>query len=88
MNQRKVGTQYDARIGLYGEYDVVLCAETNRPIQGRHSTTVRIRGGYHFRVLNQCNLDIEAIENIRQKLLKFLPKEETQPKPKKGITHD
>lgn len=67
--------QFDPRIGLYEEYNVQVCAKSGQSIDG-HSTTKRILGNYHFRVLNKFNLGSEEMKAIQKELLNLIPKEE------------
>ena len=63
----------DPRIGLYEKYNPLVCAATGQHVDGRHSTTMRLKGNYFCRVLNKLNLNTKEKEALKNKLLKLIP---------------
>ena len=66
--------QFDPRIGLYEHYDPEVCAVTGQHVSGRHSSTMRIKDNYHFRVLSKIKLNSETKRKLKEELLKLIPK--------------
>ena len=67
---------FDARIGVKGAYQPMICAVTGQFVQGRHNTAITLSGKYYIRVLTKAkNLASTDIEKTKAELIKVLPKE-------------